>query len=308
MFIQWEDFMSHRIQTIVHPTDFSDTSAVAFAHALRITLAMRGLLYLVHIAESESPNEYDGFPHIRHVLARWGLMNESDPPGAVGKLGIKVAKIGLKPHDLLRALLHFLKDHPSDLIVLATHGRDRFAHWLHGSIAEELSRTAKLPTLFVPPTARGFVDQNTGKPYLSRVLVPVDHSPPAAEALGTIREFVNSMKEQDAKFELLHVGESEPLIRGEADGAMIPVALRSGDVVSAILKAAVEQQADLIAMPTAGHQGFLDAVRGSTSERVLRHAPCPVLAIPTGRPQADPRHAAGTDDQVAQAQSTGPSG
>jgi nucleotide-binding universal stress UspA family protein len=294
MFIQWEDFMSHRIQTIVHPTDFSDTSAVAFAHALRIALAMRGLLYLVHIAESESPNEYDGFPHIRHVLARWGLMNESDPPGAVGKLGIKVAKIGLKPHDLLRALLHFLKDHPSDLIVLATHGRDRFAHWLHGSIAEELSRTAKLPTLFVPPTARGFVDQNTGKPYLSRVLVPVDHSPPAAEALGTIREFVNSM----------HVGESEPLIRWGADGAMIPVALRSGDVVSAILKAAEEQEADLIAMPTAGHQGFLDAVRGSTSERVLRHAPCPVLAIPTGRPQAEPRHAAGTDDQVA----TGPSG
>jgi hypothetical protein len=36
----------------------------------------------------------------------------------------------------------------------------------------------------------------------------------SAEALGTIREFVNSMKEQDAKIELLHVGESEPLIPG----------------------------------------------------------------------------------------------
>jgi nucleotide-binding universal stress UspA family protein len=40
------------------------------------------------------------------------------------------------------------------------------------------------------------------------------------------------------------------------------------------------QQANLIAMPTAGHHGFLDAVRGSTTERVLRHAPCPVLAVP----------------------------
>ena len=39
--------------------------------------------------------------------------------------------------------------------------------------------------------------------------------------------------------------------------------------------------ADLIAMTTAGHQGFLDALRGSTSERVLRHAPCPVLVVPT---------------------------
>jgi len=59
----------------------------------------------------------------------------------------------------------------------------------------------------------------------------------------------------------------------------------AADAVSAILEAAGEQQADLIAMPTAGHQGFLDVVRGSTSERLLRHAPCPVLAIPAGRPR-----------------------
>jgi len=289
--------MSGKVRTIVHPTDFSDASAVAFVHALRIALATRALIYLVHVAESESSDQYEGFPHVRQLLARWCLTNESDPPEAVGKLGIKVAKIGLKPHDPLRALLHFLNGHPSDLIVLATHGRDGIAHWLHGSIAEELSRAAKLPTLFVPPNARGFVDQNTGKLYLSQVLVPVDHSPPPMEALGTIREFVQSMEEQDAKIELLHVGESEPLIRW-ADGTIIPVSLRSGDVVSTILKAAEAQQADLIAMPTAGHQGFLDAVRGSTSERVLRHAPCPVLTIPAGYRQAESRDAAGTDDQA----------
>jgi nucleotide-binding universal stress UspA family protein len=130
---------SHGIQTIVHPTDFSESSAVAFAHALRIALAMRSLLYLVHVAESKYPEEYDGFPHVRHMLAQWQLMNESDPPAAVGKLGIKVAKIGLKPHDPLRGLLHFLKGHPSDLIVLATHGRDGIAHWLHGSIAAHVA-------------------------------------------------------------------------------------------------------------------------------------------------------------------------
>jgi len=35
-------------------------------------------------------------------------------------------------------------------------------------------------------------------------------------------------------------------------------------------------------MPTAGRYGFPDAVRGSTTERVLRHAPCPVLSVPAG--------------------------
>ena len=294
--------MSGKARTIVHPTDFSDASAVAFVHELRIALATRALLYLVHVAESESSDEYDGFPHVRQLLARWSLMNESDPSEAVGKLGIKVAKIGLKPHDPPGALLHFLKEHPSDLIVLSTHGRDGVAHWLRGSIAEELSRAVKLSTLFVPPAARGFVDQNTGKINLSQVLVPVDHSPSPAAALGAISEFVNSTMEQEAKIELLHIGESVPLIRSISDGAIVPVALRTGDVVGTILKAAEAQQADLIAMPTAGHQGFLDAVRGSTSERVLRHAPCPVLTIPAGHRQTDPRdHPARTGDQVAHA-------
>jgi nucleotide-binding universal stress UspA family protein len=34
-------------------------------------------------------------------------------------------------------------------------------------------------------------------------------------------------------------------------------------------------------MATAGHQGLFDDLRGSTTERVLRDAPCPVLAIPS---------------------------
>jgi nucleotide-binding universal stress UspA family protein len=211
------------------------------------------------------------------------LLNAGDPPAAIyEKLGIKVAKIGLKRQDPLRGLLRFLDGHPSDLIILATHGRDGVAHWLHGSIAEELSRTARLPTLFVAPTALGFVDRVHGKFHLSRVLVPVDHSPPAAKALGIIREFIKPMDEQGATIELMHVGATGPLIRSGAEEGIVPVALQTGDVVSTILKAAVARQASLIAMPTAGHHGFLDAVRGSTTERVLRHAPCPVLAVPVG--------------------------
>ena len=48
----------------------------------------------------------------------------------------------------------------------------------------------------------------------------------------------------------------------------------------AIVDAANDWQPDLIGMPTAGHRGFLDALRGSTTERVLRQTPCPLLAVP----------------------------
>jgi nucleotide-binding universal stress UspA family protein len=37
---------------------------------------------------------------------------------------------------------------------------------------------------------------------------------------------------------------------------------------------------NLIVMSTDGRNGFLDALRGSHSERVLRQTPCPLLAIP----------------------------
>lgn len=264
--------MSYGFQTIVHPTDFSDGSATAFAHALRIVLATRSTLYLVHVANSNSFD--DGFPHIRQALSLWNLVNENETPEAVGKLGIKVSKVGLEDDTPLGGLLNFLEAHPTDLIVIATHGRDGIDHWLHGSIAEELSRKAKVPTLFIPPTARGFVDQNTGGIYLSRVLVPVDHSPPAG-ALGIIRGFVRTMNE-DATIELMHVGETRPQII--ENGAVVPVALQTGDPASTILASA--EKVDLIAMPTKGHQGILDALRGSTTELVVRHSPCPVLAVP----------------------------
>ena len=54
---------------------------------------------------------------------------------------------------------------------------------------------------------------------------------------------------------------------------------REGDVVEEVGKAASEHQADLIVMATHGHDGFMDAIRGSSTEQVLQHATCPVLAV-----------------------------
>jgi nucleotide-binding universal stress UspA family protein len=78
--------------------------------------------------------------------------------------------------------------------------------------------------------------------------------------------------------DLLHVGEAAPPVVANAPG-LPAVIVRSGPVVQSIVDAAVEFDTDLIGMPTAGHHGVLDALRGSTTERVIRHAPCPVLAL-----------------------------
>jgi nucleotide-binding universal stress UspA family protein len=52
-----------------------------------------------------------------------------------------------------------------------------------------------------------------------------------------------------------------------------------------IIEAAQEKAADLIVMATHGRTGLSHALMGSVAEKVVRHAPCPVLTI---RPKGDP--------------------
>jgi len=46
-----------------------------------------------------------------------------------------------------------------------------------------------------------------------------------------------------------------------------------------IVKAAKELKADMIVISTHGYTGLKHTIMGSTAERVVRHAPCPVLVL-----------------------------
>jgi hypothetical protein len=63
-------------------------------------------------------------------------------------------------------------------------------------------------------------------------------------------------------------------------GSSYNIAVRQGDVVDEILKTERDWRPNLMVLATQGHLDFLDALRGSTTERVLRGAHCPVLAVP----------------------------
>src|SRR5499433_4526986 len=198
------------IRSVVHPTDFSDLSAAAFAHALRIALAARSKLHLLHVSQYDA-NEALAFPHAQRLLAQWGLSHEDDPPWTISsKLGIEVDNIRIKLQEPTQAIVDFLSEHGSDLVVLATHGRDGVAHWLQGSVAEAVFRRSAIPTLFIAPGARGFVDQVSGDVKLRRALVPVDFSPPAGRTVETILHFGRLLSGASPAIDLLHVGEAPP--------------------------------------------------------------------------------------------------
>ena len=274
------------LRSILHPTDFSDASAEAFVHALRIALTAQCSLTLLHVADAADTRDWVTFPHVRMVLANWGLIGEHEPEAAVAeRLGVKIAKIELAPQSAIDGILQYLDEHPADLIVLATQGRDGTARWLQGSVAEAIARESKAPTLFVPNGARGFVDPRRGEIHLKRLLIPVDRDPKPAAAVGAIMRFAHLLAGPQVEERLFHVGRDAPQIQHHARPSLpVPVATVGGDPVDGIVNEANDWQPDLIAMPTAGRHGFLDALRGSTTERVIRQAPCPVLAMPASLP------------------------
>ena len=275
--------MNSSIRTILHPTDFSDLSGAAFAHALRIALAARCKLQLLHVVQRDAGAALS-FPNVRRLLVQWGLLDEDDPLSeALTKLGLEVDNISLNGRDPAQSIVRFLREHPSDLIVIATHGRDGVDHWLKGSVSEDVFGRFAIPTLFVTHGARGFVSQVSGDIRLRRVLVPVDFSPTPSHAIKIIQRFGRLLTGENIIVHLIHVGNSVPSVNA-AVPALPAVILRSGDVVKSIVDAAVEYDVDFIGMPTAGHHGVLDALRGSTTERVIRHAPCPVFAVPSALP------------------------
>jgi len=139
-------------------------------------------------------------------------------------------------------------------------------------------------TLFVPASAkRNLVALADGDLTLASVLVPVDDRPSPRAAIEFARRVAEVIGDKRVPIVVLHVGDQDSGSSFEStdgDTWAFERLQRTGDPVEQILETAEEIGANLVVMPTAGRNGFLDAMRGSTTERVLRRAPCPVLAVP----------------------------
>ena len=142
---------------------------------------------------------------------------------------------------------------------------------------------------------------------MKQILMPTDFSPFAAHALKYAASFA---QEYGAKLYVLHVIEDlahvsyfevfqvpmpatfmqdvEAKARAEMDKLMADPMLegiekesiiRRGVPFVEILTAAGELKVDLITIATHGRTGLQQVLFGSTAEKVVRKAPCPVLSI-----------------------------
>lgn len=147
---------------------------------------------------------------------------------------------------------------------------------------------------------------------LTRILVPTDFSEPALKA---VHYAVRLAGQFGASLTLLHVfevpiyaqnypgypgfnlpGEDIHRIYDEAQSQaqarlnvlheqlqptelVIEHVLRIGTAYTHIIEAAADTKADLIVIATHGYTGLKHLFLGGTAERVVRHAPCPVLVV-----------------------------
>jgi nucleotide-binding universal stress UspA family protein len=137
-----------------------------------------------------------------------------------------------------------------------------------------------------------------------RILVPCDFSEPSRAALGYAAALARTF---NASVILLHVVEpvqpgfliegvvsrqTQGLIRERAGQELHRLAkqlasgvcadrplVKAGKPWEVIESIASRTAADLIVMGTHGYTGLKHAALGSVAERVVRHAPCPVLTV-----------------------------
>ncbi len=271
-----------RIESIFHPSDFSSASEIAFAHALKIALVSGAALHMLHVA-SDLALEWNKFPAVRSTLERWGLLPPNSPKSAVIGLGIDVTKVIRASGRPISACLDFLRKHPADLIVLAVHQHEGRMEWLERRVGGPLARRAGEVTLFLPEGVNGFVSLKDGSLSVRNIVIPVAEEPSFEPAIAAVARFIAALELPPGTVTLAHAGAEHDMRSFKVPmdtGWNWRVEVQDCDPTELILDVAERERADLIMMTTRGAQGFLDALRGRVSERVLRGAPCAVASVP----------------------------
>jgi nucleotide-binding universal stress UspA family protein len=140
-------------------------------------------------------------------------------------------------------------------------------------------------TLFLPHGVPGFVSRVDGTVRLREILIPMANKPGPQASVDAVAGLIRQLKLPAGHVTLLHAGPEIDMppcrIPAGTGWNWTPVA-EPGNAVSVITKHATERDAGLIVMTTDGPDGFLDGLRGTTSERVLHQARRPVAILPVG--------------------------
>ena len=166
-----------------------------------------------------------------------------------------------------------------DLIAMSSHGRSGIREWAFGSVAERVLRTTNVPVLVF----RGDVPRSYA---IRKIVIALDGSEESLEVVAPASEIAAAV---GAAVVLLHAGKHRPpAVQLAAQtlhraGVSYTTRLLRGEPATAILAAAEEEKADVLALTTTGKTKRDQIFFGSVAEEVLKMSGRPLLVVHTGR-------------------------
>jgi nucleotide-binding universal stress UspA family protein len=277
-----------KIERILCAVDFSKHSAAALRVAGGLAKASKAQITVLHAQRLEAP-DYFTVAQIKALNAemrrslRAARKYTEDFAARNLPAGLDYSTV-VQEADAVDAILRTLKDSKASLLTMGTHGRTGLARLRLGSVSESVLRQAARPVLTVGPRVRPAASLGTFR----RILCPVNYGEPARRALAHAAAVAEATS---AELIVTHVmEESEALeaarrklcdwVPSELRArCSVREAVRSGHPAEQTVLAAEESRADLLVIG-AQHRHVLGSLLfASTTEAVIRSAPCPVLTV-----------------------------
>ncbi len=289
-----------KFKKILVPVDFSDFSDNAVEFALLMAERFGAEVMILHtvLLFEQDLNEQEHLEAYENLIQqkeneRIKKMKTHHKKGE--KRGVTVDSVLLRGMSAANSILDYMSGKDFDLVVMGTHGHTGIVKWFAGSTTEKVVRFSPIPVVTV--------HKDYTREKIEKILVPIDfseYSHIAIEQGKTIAKEFNAavefmhVVEQDAHPEFYYIS-SDPILKanpqlknhiieslkkysGVSEGKAGFV-VGEGKPHKEIIEYAEENDIDMIVMPTRGMSDLEHIIMGSTTERVVRVATCPVLTV-----------------------------
>lgn len=298
--------MRKPLERILCATDFSDVSGTVIPYGIEMAKKLDAKLYVCHVIDLPAISVYgesvfDPLSHQQYFIdfARKEMDNrlsgedvDWEPLISIGQTTDEIARL--------------VAEKAIDMVVTATHGRSGLKRFFLGSVTERLMRILPCPLLVLRAEGMAEGEEFRGRFPFRNILVAYDFSKDSEEAFRTS---LSIAQEFESNLHIVHVVEptaykdflkfpgetGEPLPGDIHDTlkenllALVPTEafnwceiqaeILVGKPYAELVSYAGEKGIDLIALGVRGHGKVEELLVGSTTDRVIRRAPCPVLSV-----------------------------
>ncbi len=302
------------VNRILCATDFSAFSNHTVSCGMTLAKAMNSKIYICHIIDLTSMVIYgeaylDHLDHQEEVVA---FANDQVERMAAEYAVESEAIIGFgHPAE---EITRFSEEKKIDLVIAATHGRSGFKRLILGSVTEKLMRNLHCPLLIIQDCKNATKEDTLKKRPFEKIMVGCDFS---KDSMVAFEYGLSFAQEFEAELHIVHVVEpmvyKDLLISTTASAdkfytdlhqnlksrllKMVPpevmnwcalkTALPGGHPDVKLREYAEENDIDLLVVGLRGRSLMESLFLGSTTERVVRSAPCPVLSVSVDESKPD---------------------